>query len=162
MKTRKHLCLIMSDAKEIHSKRIVEGAISQCKKYGYDLSVFTTATTLKYFHPEYNIGASNIFNLINFELFDGVVIDALTLSNASRNSFDKLYERIKTQAKCPVVNLSYEYEDYKNYVKKAKDAGVSVIAYDRLIKNADVDMYISFDNRIILDIFKKQHTVSPL
>ncbi len=111
----------MSDAKEMHSKQIVEGAISQCKKYGYDLSVFTTATTLKYFHPEYNIGASNIFNLINFELFDGVVIDTLTLSNTSRDSLDKLYERIKTQAKCPVVNLSYEYEDYKTIVSQNDD-----------------------------------------
>ena len=31
-------------------------------------------------------------------------------------------------------------------VKKAKDAGIRVIAYDRLIRNADVDLYISFDN----------------
>lgn len=31
-------------------------------------------------------------------------------------------------------------------VKKAKDAGIKVIAYDRMINNADVDMYISFDN----------------
>ncbi len=31
-------------------------------------------------------------------------------------------------------------------VKKAKDRGVKVISYDRLVKNADVDLYISFDN----------------
>ncbi len=31
-------------------------------------------------------------------------------------------------------------------VKKAKDAGVKVIAYDRIIKNCDLDFYISFDN----------------
>lgn len=31
-------------------------------------------------------------------------------------------------------------------VKKAKDRGVPVISYDRLVKNADVDLYISFDN----------------
>ena len=32
-------------------------------------------------------------------------------------------------------------------VKKAKDRGVKVISYDRLVKNADVDLYISFDNK---------------
>lgn len=32
-------------------------------------------------------------------------------------------------------------------VGKAKKAGIKVIAYDRLILNADVDLYISFDNR---------------
>lgn len=31
-------------------------------------------------------------------------------------------------------------------VKKAKDRGIPVISYDRLVKNADVDLYISFDN----------------
>ncbi len=34
-------------------------------------------------------------------------------------------------------------------VKKAKDAGIKVIAYDRLILNADVDLYISFDNEMV-------------
>ncbi|MDD3167925.1 MAG: substrate-binding domain-containing protein [Eubacteriales bacterium] len=31
-------------------------------------------------------------------------------------------------------------------VKKAKDRGIKVISYDRLVKNANVDLYISFDN----------------
>lgn len=31
-------------------------------------------------------------------------------------------------------------------VREAKEAGIKVIAYDRLIRNADVDLYISFDN----------------
>ncbi|WP_423235934.1 D-xylose ABC transporter substrate-binding protein [Amphibiibacter pelophylacis] len=33
-----------------------------------------------------------------------------------------------------------------NAVKEAKKAGIKVISYDRLILNADVDAYISFDN----------------
>jgi len=31
-------------------------------------------------------------------------------------------------------------------VKKAKDRGIPVLSYDRLVKNANVDLYISFDN----------------
>ena len=31
-------------------------------------------------------------------------------------------------------------------VRKAKDRGIPVISYDRLVLNADVDLYISFDN----------------
>ena len=34
-------------------------------------------------------------------------------------------------------------------VAEAKSAGIPVIAYDRLIKNADVDLYISFDNEMV-------------
>jgi D-xylose transport system substrate-binding protein len=33
-----------------------------------------------------------------------------------------------------------------NMVKKAKEHNVKVISYDRLVKNADADLYISFDN----------------
>lgn len=33
-----------------------------------------------------------------------------------------------------------------NVVKEAKKAGIKVVSYDRLIKSADVDAYISFDN----------------
>ncbi|WP_256761167.1 D-xylose ABC transporter substrate-binding protein [Cohnella sp. WQ 127256] len=31
-------------------------------------------------------------------------------------------------------------------VKKAHSVGIKVVAYDRLIKNADIDLYVSFDN----------------
>lgn len=31
-------------------------------------------------------------------------------------------------------------------VKKAHSAGIKVMAYDRLVKNADIDLYVSFDN----------------
>ena len=34
-------------------------------------------------------------------------------------------------------------------VKKAKDAGIKIIAYDRLIAGANVDLYISFDNELV-------------
>ena len=32
---------------------------------------------------------------------------------------------------------------------RLKSAGIPVISYDRLIKNADVDLYISFDNEMV-------------
>ena len=32
-------------------------------------------------------------------------------------------------------------------IKKAKKSGIRVIAYDRIVSNANVDLYISFDNR---------------
>lgn len=34
-------------------------------------------------------------------------------------------------------------------VKRAKDAGIFVVSYDRLIMNADVNLYISFDNECV-------------
>ncbi|WP_026515704.1 sugar ABC transporter substrate-binding protein [Butyrivibrio sp. MC2021] len=45
-----------------------------------------------------------------------------------------------------IVIISIDSEALKDSVKRAKDAGIKIIAYDRLISNANVDLYISFDN----------------
>ncbi|MGN0376659.1 MAG: sugar ABC transporter substrate-binding protein [Suilimivivens sp.] len=45
-----------------------------------------------------------------------------------------------------IVVICIDSEGLKSSVEKAKEAGIKVIAYDRLITNADVDLYISFDN----------------
>lgn len=45
-----------------------------------------------------------------------------------------------------IVIVCIDSESLKDSVKKAQDAGIKIIAYDRLIQNANVDLYISFDN----------------
>lgn len=45
-----------------------------------------------------------------------------------------------------IVIVGIDGDGLADVVKKAKDAGIIVIAYDRMISNADADLYISFDN----------------
>lgn len=45
-----------------------------------------------------------------------------------------------------IVIIAIDGEALTDVVKKAKDAGIRVISYDRLIMNAGTDLYISFDN----------------
>lgn len=45
-----------------------------------------------------------------------------------------------------IVITAIDSERISEVVSKAKKAGIKVIAYDRLIKNAGVNLYISFDN----------------
>lgn len=45
-----------------------------------------------------------------------------------------------------IVIVAIDCSGLSDVVRQAKEAGIKVIAYDRLIENADVDMYISFDN----------------
>lgn len=109
MKKRKHLCLIISDAKTLTSGRILNGILMQCKKYDYDLSVFCTSANLQYFNQQYIDGETNIYNLINFEMFDGIIVETLTLSKAYTDILSGIFKNIEEHAKGPVVNLSYEY-----------------------------------------------------
>ena len=48
-----------------------------------------------------------------------------------------------------IVIIAADCEAISDAVKKAKDKGISVISYDRLIKNTDTDLYISFDNETV-------------
>jgi len=46
-----------------------------------------------------------------------------------------------------IVIVSVDSKACKEVVQKAKDKGIYVIAYDRLIENGNADFYISFDNK---------------
>ena len=54
-----------------------------------------------------------------------------------------------------IVIVAIDADSLSSVVKKAKDEGITVIAYDRLIRNSDVDMYISFDNEAVGRIMGK-------
>lgn len=45
-----------------------------------------------------------------------------------------------------LVVIPYDKDGLTSLIKMAKKKDIKVIAYDRLIRNANVDMYISFDN----------------
>ncbi|MBO5246595.1 MAG: substrate-binding domain-containing protein [Eubacterium sp.] len=51
-----------------------------------------------------------------------------------------------------IVIISVDSYGLRDQVKKAQDAGIKVVAYDRLITEADVDLYISFDNSRVGDM----------
>lgn len=46
-----------------------------------------------------------------------------------------------------IVVVAGDCEELSDVMKKAKAAGIKTMSYDRLVLNADSDMYISFDNR---------------
>jgi D-xylose transport system substrate-binding protein len=45
-----------------------------------------------------------------------------------------------------IVVIAVDSEACKNEIKKAKDAGIKIVAYDRLLMKSNADLYISFDN----------------
>ncbi|MBN2042590.1 MAG: substrate-binding domain-containing protein [Candidatus Aenigmarchaeota archaeon] len=55
-------------------------------------------------------------------------------------------ENLILQGVDALVIVAHDGEKAASIVEKAHEAGIQVIAYDRLIKNCDLDYYISFDN----------------
>jgi len=48
-----------------------------------------------------------------------------------------------------IVVVAVDCYGLSDIVQKARDAGIYVISYDRLIMNANTDLYISFDNEMV-------------
>ncbi len=48
-----------------------------------------------------------------------------------------------------IVIVCVDSDSIGEQVQRAKEAGIKVIAYDRLINKADVDLYITFDNAMV-------------
>jgi len=48
-----------------------------------------------------------------------------------------------------IVIVCIDSDSLKDVVKEAKNAGIKIIAYDRLVSNANVDLYITFDNEMV-------------
>ncbi|MBQ7066830.1 MAG: substrate-binding domain-containing protein [Lachnospiraceae bacterium] len=46
-----------------------------------------------------------------------------------------------------ILIVSIEYEGLQDVIKRAQAQGIKIISYDRMIKNAGVDLHISFDNK---------------
>lgn len=54
-----------------------------------------------------------------------------------------------------IVIIAIDPASLRESVDKAKSAGIQVVSYDRLIDDADVDLYISFDNEMVGDMMAR-------
>ncbi|MEW9054049.1 MAG: D-xylose ABC transporter substrate-binding protein [Neobacillus sp.] len=75
--------------------------------------------------------------------------DALQISQA---------ETLISQGVDLLVVVPHNAEATAAIVNKAHLAGIKVVSYDRLIKNADIDLYISFDNEMVGELQAREMT----
>ena len=74
MRARRKIAVVTSELENIYQQRVLRGVFAQCAKYDYDVAVITTFVETTHFISENLHGELNIYNLINFDLFDGVII----------------------------------------------------------------------------------------
>lgn len=58
-----------------------------------------------------------------------------------------------------LVIIPYNGQVLSNVVAEAKREGIKVLAYDRMINNADIDFYISFDNEKVGEPVRKARSI---
>lgn len=95
MGDRKRICLITESPELIHGQRLVRGAAMQCAKYDYDLIVVSSTVYLNLNIEKYEIGEKKIYDLVNFHLFDGVILDSLQLQQDSPETAESIFRRLE-------------------------------------------------------------------
>lgn len=114
MKKRKLIGLITSNTESAHCRRILKGMFERCGLYGYDITVFASMVTACSFYKNYLSGEENIYELINFDILDGVIVEPLLLREG--NAPDRLEKHIlaELREKCrkPVIALVEPFGDY--------------------------------------------------
>lgn len=89
-------------------------------------------------------------------------VDLLVL-NANNDDNDQITQ-VRYLLKQDIDVLMIVPTDYRTAaeaVKLAKDQGIPVISYDRLVRNADVDLYISFDNFKVGELMARRIVSNP-
>ena len=94
-----------------HVRRILEGIMGQCEKYGYDLCVFASSVHFSFPQENYVRGESNIFELANFRRLDGVILDSISLTGDPGNRISqRLVSRLSAYGDLPKCALELPVE----------------------------------------------------
>lgn len=101
------IALVSGGADSAYHSVIATELVSECKKYGHKIIWFQSVCTDAYTGRPYEIGEMNIYNLINYELFDVVVLLAITFKEEDRK--DKIAAAAK-KAGVPVIAVDKEVQ----------------------------------------------------
>ena len=113
MGKRKCIGLITAVPESMHAKKVFEGVFTQCDNYGYHVAVFAPLTHLSGINKEYIKGELNIFELMNFEQLDGVIVDSVSLiENNDLTIKDNLQAKLERECTKPVVTLGLPMGNY--------------------------------------------------
>lgn len=109
MKQRKLIGVMISEAEELYQHKLLKGMIAECYSLDYDVAIFSTFIKNTGM-PEYKLGEKNIYNLINFECFDGIIVAGRTL--ALEHLPEDIEELLKAKCTCPVLYIDRESKYY--------------------------------------------------
>ena len=113
MGKRKLIGLILPSPEEAYQHRIMKGIFEQCKKYDYDVAVFSTLVPVSHTFQDYLKGESTIYDLMNLDELDGIIVGTLSVCKDELTWLrDELLDKLKDYTK-PVVSIDLPFGDYE-------------------------------------------------
>lgn len=110
---RKRIGLLTICPEGDYQQRLMKGIFKQCERYNYDVVVITPMVQIANYYKEYVEGELNIYELINFDLLDGVIITPIPMTEDRIETLvDRLQAKFKAECRVPVVSLGLAFGDY--------------------------------------------------
>lgn len=114
MNKRKRIGLISICPESDYQQRIMSGIFEQCALYDYDVLVFSPLVHVSIHEKEYLEGELNIFNLINFEKLDGVIVTPISMVEEGKTEIvSSLLKKVKAECKIPLVSVDVPFGNYE-------------------------------------------------
>lgn len=111
---RKRICVITAHTESKYCRQVLTGIFDRCRQYGYDAAVFAQTAQVCDSYNEYLRGEKNIYNLIDYSRFDGVIIMPLQLTEDNRTDiYDEIVKGLRSKCKAPVIALDKHIEGYE-------------------------------------------------
>ena len=111
---RKRICVITAHTESIYCQKVLSGIFGRCRQYGYDAAVFAQTAQVCDSYTEYLQGERNIYSLINYSNFDGVIIMPLQLTEDNKTDiFNDIVQGLRRKCTAPVISLDKSIEGYE-------------------------------------------------
>ena len=108
---RKRIAILVGQADEEYQSRFINGYLKQAFIHDFDTCIFSMYR--KYQSTDVREeGETNIFNIVNYDKFDAVVMLKDTIQSA--NLADNLEEKLHNDFKGPVIVIEQNSKYYKD------------------------------------------------
>ncbi len=110
---RKKIALLTINHDDEAVQKTMAGIMEQCNRYDYDLAVFSPMVHITNYFKDYLHGELNIYNLVQFDSFDGVIVTPIPMQEEQITTLtDYLLDKIKAECHVPVVSVNLAFGDY--------------------------------------------------
>ena len=111
VKKRKRIGLAMVNPETAYQSRVLDGLITQCERYDYDIISFTPLVDIWFYKRDYLSAEMNIFELIDFDMIDALVVAAISLTRNDDYEEVRRFERfLREYSTKPVVSVDLPME----------------------------------------------------
>lgn len=126
--SRKRIALVTINPEDESGRRVMHGVLDQCSKLGFDVAVIAPLVHSSHYFKDYLQGELTIYDIINFDMFDGVIVTPVPMSEEQDYTLvNRLLEKFKKECHIPVVSVNGVFGDY-DVVYADEQSGIRAVA----------------------------------